>query len=518
MISITPHCSLRRALALTALLLVGVNGCFDSARRPEDLSKAIDKAGKSGADLHGKAKLDVVGGSLGDSQEVSLTPDELARSVNDLQTADHQTGSVRWVQRHPEAALALLRTTVPTKPDGTYNLVAAVQDAQCVNRGQTQNWTQMLADAAKRPDVYKAYVDARTRFQASLSQGHPDFALRLDLPKLAQQTGAPMLEIDALQLTGTTEMLNGQPAKAVALFNAAFNLSSRISDYQATYVLLLRSDAQRRAGDPRGASETWRQAVELAKKVLLSDAGVYDPVLWEKLGYLRPIDQPWPTDVVHAMADMDSLPGIDLSDYGKRQEAASNGPDAVAAEIVVWNSIGNWYLRRNQAQGALVCYKRSESAAANAHTQQWLRLKEARALVQLDQTGPATAILVALAKDKASVAYRPACGLLGSIRSKNQQPQQGLALLRKAIEEDETADWPERAEAEADLGLAYLMVGDSKSGLKWLHQAQRRFEADKDAESLVLALENEAAYLDGMKKKNEAVVIRSRIQQIEAGR
>jgi hypothetical protein len=75
--------------------------------------------------------------------------------------------------------------------------------------------------------------------------------------------------------------------------------------------------------------------------------------------------------------------------------------------------------------------------------------------------------------------------------------------------------WPERAEAEADLGLAYLLMGDEASGLRWLHSGQKGFEmARKDAE-LVQSLENEAEYLAQAKKCDQADALRQRVAKME---
>jgi hypothetical protein len=54
---------------------------------------------------------------------------------------------------------------------------------------------------------------------------------------------------------------------------------------------------------------------------------------------------------------------------------------------------------------------------------------------------------------------------------------EGFNLLRNAVEEGAAAAWPARAEAEADLGLAYLMIGDEASGRRWLQRPQQGFEA-----------------------------------------
>ena len=51
---------------------------------------------------------------------------------------------------------------------------------------------------------------------------------------------------------------------------------------------------------------------------------------------------------------------------------------------------------------------------------------------------------------------------LGTTKLQAGSTKQGFNLLRRAVEEDETVDWPGRAGAEADLGLAYLLIGNEQ--------------------------------------------------------
>jgi hypothetical protein len=270
---------------------------------------------------------------------------------------------------------------------------------------------------------------------------------------------------------------------------------------------MLLGDARRRAGDAPGAVSTWLRAVATASQAGAGFRPACDPVLWERLSYLRPVEAPWPAEAVQGLAAMDMLP--DVAAFGP------GGVNQAAAEALIWNVFGTWYLDRDQPQAALVAFKRAESATTSEFARQVLRFRQARALARLGQTGPATAVLVAQARDPNPQVARPALALLGSMRLKTGQTQQGLALLRKAIETDEALQWPERAQAEADLGLAYLMTGNDGRGLERLHQAQGRFDASGDVDSLAMSLENEAAYLDETKRAGDAAAIRERVKDLE---
>ena len=139
-------------------------------------------------------------------------------------------------------------------------------------------------------------------------------------------------------------------------------------------------------------------------------------------------------------------------------------------------------------------------------------------MVQLEQGGPATAILAGLIGDKKSELYRPASALLGSIYLQRSQSRKGLALLKAAVEQEDGFEWPERSEAEADLALAYLSVGDAVVGLDRMHRAQRRLENDGNRELLSLALDNELKFLEHTGKRKEASVVREKMRELEQSR
>jgi hypothetical protein len=90
---------------------------------------------------------------------------------------------------------------------------------------------------------------------------------------------------------------------------------------------------------------------------------------------------------------------------------------------------------------------------------------DAISVLVLDQPAAATAPLVRLAGSSDPQLSRVAMAALGTAKLQTGSTKQGFNLLRRAVEEDETIDWPGRAEAEADLGLAYLLVGNEQVGL-----------------------------------------------------
>lgn len=500
------------AVALALALPTFVAGCFSSIPK-QDWAAAFDREKKTDSDAKkGTPKFDVVGQSLGEGQEVSIPTNDLAKRVSELTAAGRKIAAARWIQRHPEATLEWLRTGSAATKDPALSLAAEVHDRQCSAPGAAHTWASLDTARRANPEPYKAYLEARNRFKNSLTQGQVSHALNQELLKLAGACDSKMLEIDAWQLQGTAQLLNEKPSEAAEALSQAAELAMPLSPYQGAYLLLLLSDAQRRAEQYDQAAETWQQAVLTASQMLAAENPVHDPVLWEKLGYQRPVDRAWPEDAVRMLQHLETLPSVDPLSGGQAADAAA---DAREAETAVWNAIGVWYLERSHGQAALVSFKRAEASAADEETRTWLRIRQARSLIQLQQDGAATALLVKAATKKDSTTARAALGLLGSLRLKSGQVQQGLGLLRKSVEQADGVEWSERADAEVDLSLAYLMIGAEQEGIKRLHAAQERFEREGNWESLTLALANEAAYLEETKQNKEAAAVRRRLDELE---
>jgi tetratricopeptide (TPR) repeat protein len=515
--------TLRFSAAAGLLLTAAMVGCFSSTPK-QDWANLIDKVKSSESTTKGTPKFDVVGESLGDSQEVSLTATDLMTRVQGMVTEGRTGAASRWIERHPEATLEWLRSAAigpGAKSDAVAKLIAQIHDRQCTSAAAKQTWTALDASRRQDPTAYQNYLAARQRFKNSLAQGQVDHALNQELLKLASGCDSQMLEIDAWQLQATAHLLNDKPREAAVAFQKAATAAAPISTYQSAYLLLLLSDAQRRSGDPDRAAATWQQAVLAASQLLATEHPVHDPVLWERLGYQRPVESPWPNDVVSMLQHLEPLPGTDSDEALPANATSDAGADPREAEVSIWNAIGIWYLDRGHPQAALVSFKRAESSATNSTVGTWLRIRQARSLIQLKQEGAATAILVRTAGEKTTPAARAAMGILGSLRLKSGQVQQGYALLRKSVEAEDGVEWPERDDAEVDLALASLMMGRVPEGLQRLHTVQQRFENQGNFESLSMALANEAAYLDEMRDKvkdakGQSAAIRARLAQLEA--
>jgi tetratricopeptide (TPR) repeat protein len=199
-----------------------------------------------------------------------------------------------------------------------------------------------------------------------------------------------------------------------------------------------------------------------------------------------------------------------------REAAVVSASPTAGGEAALWANVGQWRLLRDEPQAALVALKRAESLTPDPLLRGRLQLLQAKALLRLGQTPAATAVLVQAAAATDPRLASPALALLGAARVQQGGTQQGLHLLRRAVEEAPTLQWPERAEAEADLGLAYLLMGDETAGLRWLHQTQETFEATGQHDALFQSLENELAYLEQTQQKDSAQLARHRLNNVMA--
>jgi tetratricopeptide (TPR) repeat protein len=494
-----------------ATLVVVLAGCF--SKSPTDWGGLFDKPTDEGKQLRGRTKLDVVARNLGNSQEVSLEPPTLAGRIGQLLKEKKPALAATWVRRHPDASLELLRALDEKMPADVLRLAAEQHDRQTLAAGRP-GWTDVVRSWQTGAEPMKNYATRRHLFHERIADGLTDRALDLDLVGAADAAGSAVLSIDARQLHGTALMLAERPAEAAAVLADAIGIAADVSPYQAAYLLLLQSDAQRRAGDGPGAMQTWQQAVLAATRLCDVEPPVLDPVLWERLSYLRPVSAPWPADVIGRLATREPLAGL-ASVGGGAATASDEGADPARSETVVWHSIGRWYLDRGHAQAALVSFKRAESAATADETRHWLRFRQAKALTVLGQTGPATAILLGLVVRKPPAIEAPASALLGSLYVHRGQTQRGLQLLKKAVDRNDGVTWKERTEAEADLGLAHLTLGDAVVGLDYLHRAQEAFELEGELESLAAALENELRFLEHTGARKEAGAVRARLGELQ---
>jgi len=104
---------------------------------------------------------------------------------------------------------------------------------------------------------------------------------------------------------------------------------------------------------------------------------------------------------------------------------------------------------------------------------------------------------------------------MGSAKLQAGDYHQATQIFTKALDDKRVSHWPARNQAEADLALAQIIVGNTDIGLETLHAVQEKFREQKDNASLLQALENELKTLELEKRVEAATVVQSKIREIE---
>ncbi len=515
------------AMAIACLLLAHA-GCATLPQNGLSLDRPRPPAATTGVGIQSDGRL------LGEADAVALAPEQLLAETADLLAEKKAASARRLVERHPDAAWELLRGMPPAGAESdALRAVASAHDAQCV-RG-AEGWEALLADRSKRPELYQRYAERRVEFLERLRRGRPGQALDVELLPRADGEAPRLLMVDAMQLIGSALLDDGRPAEAADAYQHGVAAAEGEYPYCEAQLRLQLSEALRHAERLAEADAAWLAAVGTATEGL---RGTFDPGFWERAAYHRPVHQPWPAETTAALAALSRRYGLlteesrGLSQFSRHiaTETPSAEPNAAkmglspsperhsqsADERFVWACIGQWRLERGEPEAALVALKRTHTLTVSPRDRGQLELAQAGALTAMDQSNAAAAMLISLSDSADETIARGAIAMLGTLRLEAGNTKQGYTFLRRALEEGDPVEWPGRAGAEADLGLAYLLLGNEQAGLRWLRGAQARFEADGADDLLLRSLENELAYLEQTKKKSEAEELRQRIGQLES--
>lgn len=507
------------ALALALLTLWAFqSGCTFLGRDLPLPNKGTADSGKGQRDAVAGVKVESDQLALNETESAAVSPQQLADTISQLLAEEKHASAQCFARLYPDVAWDLLRNTSADEArNKAIHSIAAAYDRQCTRGDAASGWHALVLDRAGDPDRYHDHDRRRADFLANMRNGRPDDALKLGLTRPVQGAPGELLTVDAWHLTGVALLLDERPAEAAEALATAIEMAENNHPHPAAHLKLLLSDAQRRAQDAEAANATWSAAVQLAADMVSNEIPVTDPIFWERAAYLRPVDQPWPSSVTNVLARVCREYGV-VTGSSEDVILASTSTDShtFSREDTLWSCIGCWRLERGAPQAALVALKRAEAMTRADAGPERLQLLEAKALLALDQSAAATATLVRLAGSSDPRTANAAMATLGTAKLQAGNTQQGFNLLRRAVEDDETIDWPRRAEAEADLGLAYLLVGDEQAGLEWLHRAQARFESTGAHEHLVQSLENELDYLRQSKKKDAAGPIKKRLGELQA--
>jgi len=497
-------------LRIVVLTLVGglpvmLSACTQLGRMPflpAESEATTSTSKKTQVAIEGGAKL------LDKGELNTLSTGDFIAQVEQVLSTGRNDAAQRLIIHYPDLALQVLRSaTAKHAQHGGLREIARVYDEQCGLQAN-EGWQAAIAEKASNPQRYAAYEKARERFQDLMNKNDFAAAAALGLRQTLPSAPAAAVEMDACHLAGKALLMAGEFAQAAESFTHALAVGQKHT-HQAVYVLLLASDTQRRLEAHDRANEIWKDAVELASQSLTGPQPITDPVLWERCSYYRPYPNPWPAAVSHGVQQF----------LTKGNWLAAEAPRAGAqdrsdfGEFAVWACIGCCHLERNEPQAALLGLKRAEAATKSTRHRDQLQLIQAEAFARMGQPIAAMALLVQLAGRASPDISAPALAFIGSIKLKEGSVQQALGILRQAIEKHPTVQWPRRGEAEANLGLAFLMAGREEEGIRWLHSAQHRFAEANDLAHLRQCLTNEASYWDNVGKPDRAEVVRARCEE-----
>ncbi len=497
------------------------SGCVGKLKEFAGKPKAADSVAKAERPASGPTKVVVDGPALalGLPEQGGEPRKKFLEHLGKLHN-EHRFGAARqWVERHPDIALEVLRDPAAAQVSDSLLLVLAqYHDEHLEATGTKGSWHTCVAARAEQTPARAAYNKAHLKVTEHLQNGRFFEASEVPLTAHAAKLGQPMLVIEAAQLHGVAKMLADKPAEAAASLESAVRTAKVVSPHQAAHTMLLLSEARRRGGDIDGANQAWLDAVGQAGQLLGRARPIADPTLWDRAMYLHPVGISLPLETQHGFAQLATHGQLALSLQPVAQItlcSGGNDPERTA-EAAIWACIGHWRLDRGEPQAAMLALKRSEATACATEAAAWCRLAQARAMVALGQTPAATAILIPMASQEDDSALTAAAmAELGSLKVSGGMTQQGINLLKKALEGNPSITWPGRAGAEADLGLALLLTGDETRGLVWLAQARKGFEAQGDLESVAQTLWNEARYFEQSKDKKRMAELDKKHQSLQ---
>jgi hypothetical protein len=416
--------------------------------------------------------------------------DWLLRRARDS-AAEGPLGLDRLVRRWPDIALELMRDGVATPADlPTLLAIADSYDRTGETADPAAGWHAALDIAASQRDAYGPYRTMRVHLLAIFQSGQFAEAAKLD-PVATLPAGAPpAFQTEALRLAGLSALLNDHPDRAADCFARAAAWSRKAPHHVQFEIGLLQSEAQRRMDSPQAAA-TWQAAV-------ISGADVRDPDLWERAILTRPGTTPWPAQAA-------------IGSAGEPDFDGSSPPDT--ADVLI--GIGKMRLVRGATQAALLAFSRADSETTNPGKKSLAQLYRVQSMIVLQTVASAIPMLDGLMKSSDPRIAVRAQALEGDIYCRILgDSARGIPMLRDALNNASSGDWPGKSRLFANLALYDLIAGNDHDGLRLLHMAQAQFEADSQWEDLANSLLDEAAYLRSADQGNDADAVQRRADEI----
>jgi tetratricopeptide (TPR) repeat protein len=461
---------------------------------------------------HLKVDMDTAGLDL---PQTRLTTEEFISKIEAALRMERPATARRWVLRFPDLAVdALRRFGSASISLTTLEFIAEAYDACRLSKPQSPGWRVLIREFGASSTRFSAFLHAQQTYHDHLINGYPQSASRVMLIETARDCFPGLLEAEGHRLTGLALMLGERPQEAADQFNKAATILRDLYPHEAAEAKLLASEAARRIEQERLSIESWQESLLLA--AALHDRGTLRPasVLWERLANLAPAQAMW-TGEIRAMLQSTAEKLVGLSwPKGESKNKGDGFVDNDSHWVFIWTCIGSWRLERNEPQLALLAFARAQSQAPVGEWRERLRCLQAKALLWSGQRQAASGMLGSLALSPDPRTSAPALALRGTMELERGNVNEGSAILRRALS-DPNIDWPDRASAEADLGLVYLLQGNEAEGLMWLRAAEDRMAKSGRTGRLVQCLENQMRYWERAVRPERVSEIRERIRRLE---
>jgi tetratricopeptide (TPR) repeat protein len=495
---------------LTATFLLSLAGCSiltEGSALTSNLGQLLVSSGGASKDKNGPQvanppartiRFDGHEIVLGDAADSGIETTQLVQILQPLVDQQRLRTASSIIENHRESSERLLFERWAAQPsDPLVRCVATV-----LSRRGTQpaaDWNSLLQLAVQQPQRARAYLEFRNAFAKELQGSDPSGESAAKLQQLAQELGHPLVKIDSLRLLGLRELVSARNGWAESLCRQAVDAAMTAGHpLLAAELGLMVTEAARRTEQATVAAEAWTAAVALHVASAGSSPHV-DVGFWTMAENTRPATSPWPKEVAALLAP-----------HAARVGCSAEG----GVEVVLWAAVAQAQFERGEMQLALLNFKRAETSGAGDQVM-WLRIAQSRCLAAMNQVPAASAILSGPASSKNAAVAAAATAAMGSIKLQAGAYQQGAQLLTKALSQNPASTWPFKHQAQADLALAQLIIGDTQAGLDALHAAQSQFAQAGNQLELIRSLENERRLLEHEERPGEAAAIASRITQLE---
>ncbi len=419
---------------------------------------------------------------MGDTDNLAFTPADLSLVLAEMITEKKWNSARYLVRLYPDIVTRILMGDDGDSISRQQIIdVAKLFDEQWGGDGQG-SWLTFV-QAMKPEDQANAFAQSRNSFLKLLERDEPAQALGLHWSHSLEDPSLVIARAEALRLEGVAHMMMEHDRESRDSFAQAMSLLKTNHPYQASNMALLLGESQRHAGALEEWKSSWESAVDI-QSWWLAQRGLQDPAFWKQAAFLRPASVPWPDTVIGRLEN--ALRDENL-DFGSSQ--------TTDIEAVVWATIGIQSLKRHESQNAILAFKKSEALVSSRSLKEELQMQQALAMIDGGQQGPASAILLRLGSQSSLLGDR-AKAILASLKLQNGGLAQGMNLLQSAIKT--SGQWPtsERLRAEADYGLAYLMLGREEKGIALLNQVHAGFVQQNRYDHASQCLANIATYYE----------------------